>query len=160
MEALLLLAIGGYIVWLIVQSASKRRLLVDAQRRRALAMFEIDYSNARYVDWTRFDFESMQAQHRWDVTDEPGHRRDRSYALRRREGRWDWKMTRESWTEHLKWLGKMSADPLMDLPMNVEDKARVDDQRKRYVDGPIWEAIPDESAARIETAYQRYVRQG
>jgi hypothetical protein len=159
MGTLLLLAAGGYIVWLIVQSAGKRRLLVEAQRRRALAVFQIDRGDKTHSDWTLFDFESMTAQERIDGF-EPGTDRKTAYSLRRRDGGWEWKMTRDSWTERIKWLQKMKADPLMDLPMNVDDKARLEAEIKMYADGPIWVALSDEFAAPIETAYQRYVRQG
>jgi len=123
-------------------------------------MFEIDESDDKYVDWVRFDFESMRAKQRWDAMDEPGLLRDRSYALRRRDGGWEWKMTLESWTEHMKWLEKEKASKFINFQMNAQRKATVEEETKKYADGPIWEALPDEYAAPIETAYQRYVRQG
>ena len=69
---LLLLLVGGFIVWFIVRASGENRALAEAERRRALSMFEIDRSDAQFGDQTRFDFQAMRAHHRWDVMGEPG----------------------------------------------------------------------------------------
>ena len=150
----MLLIVGGVIVWFIVHSAAASRQLAEAERRRALALFEIDRSDDTYWDQTRFDFQAMRAHHRWDVMGEPGMRRDTTYALRRQDGGWQWKMSQESWAQHMKELNEMKPTNLLLGP------AELAAEKSKYANGPIWEAIPDEHAAPIETAYQRYVRQG
>ena len=81
-------------------------------------------------------------------------RRDTSYALRRRDGGWERKLTQESWVEHMKQLNEMKPTDLL------LGSAELAAEKAKYADGPVWEAFPDEQAAPIETAYQRYVRQG
>lgn len=154
MGTLLLLAFGGFVVWLVAGSMSNRRLLAEARRRRELATFEIDRSDHPFVDETRFDFERMQAQHHHDVMDEPGMRTLTTYALRRRDGGWEWKMSDVSFRERMKALETLRSSRAAGAERTYLA------EKEKYADGPIWEALSDEYAAQVETAYQRYVRQG
>ena len=62
-------------------------------------------------------------------------------------------MSQEAWAEYVKWLKNMQPDAVMGA-------AQLEAEKAKYADGPIWEPIPDEHAAQIETAYQRSVRRG
>lgn len=155
MEVLALLALAGFVLWLAARSTGGRRLTAEAERRQALSEFAIDNGDGTFGDLWRFNFTAMRAGHELSLIDDG--KRQRSvilYSLRRREGPlWDLKFEEKSWREMLE-------ESKTWKPNLLENQQAIDDKRNKLAKEPQWESLREEMSAPVETAYQRYVRQG
>jgi hypothetical protein len=141
-EILILITIAAVVLWFVLRSRADKE-----QHRLDVREIEIDESEDVYKDVYTINFENMTVQRVTDVLDSPGSRHVERYALRERDGRWQWKASQETWQAEVEHC-RTTIDP------------RGKDRLAKIEGGPKWERIPDERAARINTAYKRYVQQG
>jgi len=148
-EIFVALVVVGAVAWFV----SSRRKQEQQQRREDLSFWETVDSKPPHVLTWRVHFPTMTMVATFRVTDHPEERHEpRSYVLKQSERGWRMKLTEESYRADLA--------EARELATTAAGKAFGADRLRELEAGNKWKPVPVEGFSGLDTAHQRYIRQG